>query len=258
MRCPEVVRLLPLFLDSELSPETNYAVAEHFERCPGCLARVERERRLEEEMRARLTEPAPGDAAAWDEAMRAAARQEASARRRRMRGRVAGWAAAAAAALLLAASLPRTHRELDLAGSAAADHSRFVAEAAEEGLPPATLDQLEAIAGRTFPAARPVPGTLPAGYRLLKVGRCTLDGAPVAYLVLVGGGEPVSLFLMDRGELSRFPGAARRLAEDPAGVSCEVKGRAFFLAGAPDRLACGVGKLEAAELERLVLWLLSG
>lgn len=254
MRCPDVVRLLPLFLDSELSPETAYAVAEHLERCPACLARVGRERGLEEQIRARLMEAAPDDAAAWDGAMRAVARQKAPARW----GRMTGWVAAAAAALLLAAFLPRAHRELDLAGSAAADHSRFVTEAADEGLPPATLDELEAVAGRIFRTARPVPRNLPAGYRLLKVGRCTLDGAPVAYLVLAGSGEPVSLFLMDRGELARFPGAAGRLAKDPGGVACEVKGRAFFLAGAPDRLACGVGRLDPAELERLVLWLLRG
>jgi hypothetical protein len=63
---------------------------------------------------------------------------------------------------------------------------------------------------------------------------------------------------MDRRELSRFPDAAERLAENPAVVTCDVKGRAFYLAGVPDFLACGVGKLGVADLQRLVLWLLSG
>ena len=254
MRCHDVTRLLPLYLDSELSPETSFAVAEHLERCPACLARVEGERRLEERIRTRLMEPASDDAAAWERAVRRAAGQGARGRRWHRTGLIA----AGFAALVLAVCLPHIHRELDLAGSAAADPARFVAEVAEEGLPPASLDQLEAIAGRTFRAARPVPPTLPAGYRLLKVGRCTLDGAPVAYLVLAGDGEPVSLFLMERPELARFPGAAGRLAEDPAGVACQVDGRAFFLAGAPDHLACGIGRLAPSRLRDLVLWLLDG
>ncbi len=254
MRCHDVVRLVPLFLDSELSPETNYAVAEHLDRCPACLARVEGERRLEERIRARLMESTPDDAVAWERAVSAAAGQRA----RWRPGRRTGLAAAAAAALLLAAFLPRAHHELDLAGSAAADHARFVAEVTEEDLPPATLDQLEEIASRTLRGSGTTPSSPPAGYRLLKVGRCTLDGAPVAYLILAGSGEPVSLFLMNREDLRRFPGAAERLARDSAGVACEVDGRAFFLAGAGDRLACGVGRLSPPRLRDLVLWLLDG
>lgn len=254
MMCHDVTRLLPLYLDSELSPETSFAIAEHLEVCPTCDARAENERGLELSIRSRLLVPEPEDTAAWDTATGGVRRGLARSPVRR----VALVAAAAVAVVLLATLAPWTHRELDMARSAAADHGRFITEVAEEDVPSATLDQLEVVTTRTLHGSLQVPAALPAGYQLVKVGQCTLDGAPVAYVILTGGGEPVSLFLMDRSELSRFPGAAARLAKEPTGVACDVKGRAFFLTGAADRLACGVGKLDGAELERLVRWLLSG
>ena len=257
MMCHDVTRLLPLYLDSELSPETSFAIAEHLGSCAACQARVERERKLEEEVRDRLTKPAPEDGDAWEQAVRAmASRREAGVRQER-RG-IAVAAAVGVAALLLAAIIPRAHGELDLARSAATDHARFAIQVAAEDVSRATMDELQAVASRTISGAVHVPAGPPAGYRILKVGRCNLDGAPVAYLIIAGSGEPVSLFLMDRQEMSRFPEAARRLAKDPGGVACDVKDCVFYLAAADELLAFGVGELSAAELERLVLWLLSG
>jgi hypothetical protein len=61
---------------------------------------------------------------------------------------------------------------------------------------------------------------------------------------------------MDRAELYRFPDAAARLAQEPDGVACQVGGRRFFLIGAANVVACGIGRMEPAALRDLVRWLL--
>ena len=256
MRCHEAIRLMPLFLDSELSPEVTLEVEEHFESCPECRARLENERRLEDSMRATLFEPDAGDSATWNQAVARAVRI----------GRRPSMPAARSLALVAAAVLVAVfatvilwlpHRELDLARSAAKDHARFVTEVGEEALAPATMRAFLEVGSRTLPPGSTVPTTLPSNYELLKTGQCELDGAPVAYLVIGQHGELISVFLMPRAELRRFPAFAMKLGREKNGVACQIRGRHFFGASTEDVVACAVGRASDAELRRLVRWALS-
>ncbi len=257
MKCHETLRLMSLYLDSELSSEVTLEVQEHLESCPSCRDRFERERRLEESMRATLLEVEPGDAAIWDRAVRAALRI----RRQRFSTlqKIASLAGVAVVATLIAVHFfPAERGELDLARSAASDHSRFLVEVREEVLPPATLAQFRDAGNRTLPPGTGLPTNLPVGYRLLKTGRCKLDDAAVVYLVIRRGGEPISLFLMPRSELHRFPRFAGKLRGEPTGVNCQITGRRFFGVGNRDVVACAVGRADLAELRDLVRWLVAG
>ena len=254
MRCHDVGRFMSLFLDSELSPEINLEIVEHLEQCPSCAARIEGERQLEERMRELLLRSTREDEAAWERAVGLATR--------RARGRVLRWRtmsglalAAALGAILLGVFWPPSHREMDLARSTYTDHSRFLEEAQEEQFSGASLDDLRHVVG-TLSSALPTPASTPSGYRLLKVGRCTLEGAPVAYLILATKDEPISLFIMDRALLQRFPDASARLAKEPVGVTCQVNGRSFFLTSTASAAACGIGRTEPGALRDLVHWLL--
>jgi len=257
MRCHETLRLISLFLDSELSSEVTLEVQEHLESCPSCRDRFERERQLEEGMRATLLEVGPEGAAIWDGAVRAAVRTK----RQRLPTlqRIASLAGVAAFATLIAIHFfPAERGELDLARSAASDHARFLVEVREEALLPATLAQLRDAGKETLPPGTNLPAALPAGYRLLKTGRCRLDDASVVYLVMGHSGEPISLFLMPRSELHRFPRFGDKLRGEPIGVNCQISGRRFFGTGKRDLVACAVGRTDPAELRDLVRWLLAG
>ncbi len=248
---------MSLFLDSELSSEVTLEVQEHLESCRSCCDRFERERRLEETMRAVLLEVGPDDAAVWDRAVLQAVR----ARRQRFSTlqKIASLAGVALFAALIAIYFfPADRRELDLARSAASDHSRFLVEVREEALLPATLTQFRDTGRQTLPPGMNLPAALPAGYRLLTTGRCKLDDASVVYLVMKHSGEPISLFLMPRGELHRFPRFGDKLRVEPVGVNCQISGRRFFGAASQEAVACAVGRADLAELQELVRWLLAG
>ena len=255
MRCHEASRLLPLFLDSELSPEVTLAMEEHFETCEDCRSRLEAERGLEDSMRAALLEPHPLDAATWD---RAAALAVRSGRRGGLTSTRAVALAAAAVSVVVVgfAIVGAPHRELDLARSAASDHARFIVEVSEEALPPATMVEFLDSGRRTLPQGTSLPAELPTGYGLLKTGQCKLDGAPVTYVVMGRRGEPISVFLMARDALRRFPRFAKKLDVEPSGVSCQAAGRRFFGAGNRSIVVCAVGRANPDELRKLVGWAL--
>ncbi len=257
MRCHEARRLMHLYLDSELSTESSFEVAQHLEECPDCAAMFERERTLENNLRDRLLERLPGDDVLWDEALRKAGR--------RSRTGLPRWgstaflaAAAAVVAVLVFALWPRVHPDLDLARAAEADHARFLTELAEDEAPPSNLGALGEIVNRTLHGTPSVPAQPPQGYGVIKVGHCRLNGAQVAYVVIARQGEPVSLFLMDRADLERFPRAAVRLAREPDGVICNVSRRSFFARAGSDWVACGVGEIDSVALRSLVAWFLPG
>src|SRR2546428_4891324 len=170
MRCHEAIRLMPLFLDSELSPEVTLEVEEHFERCADCRARLENERRLEHSMRVTLLEPAAHDAEVWDRAVERAIRIGRRGLMRPMTGPALAVAATIVAVLALVIfGLP--HRELDLARSAAMDHARFVTEVNDEDLPPPTMRAFLDAGSRTLPRGTTLPAILPAEYRLPQTGQ---------------------------------------------------------------------------------------
>ena len=255
MTCHDASRLLPLFLDSELSPEVTLEMEEHFESCGECRRRLAAERGLEDSMRATLLEPGQTDRELWDRAVAVVVRPG---RRGGLAGtRVVGFAAVAGfAAVLVFAVVGLPHRELDLARSAAIDHRRFIVEISEEALPPATMHEFFDAGSRTLPLGTTLPADPPAGYSLLKTGQCTLDGARVAYVVLERQGEPISVFLMARDGLGRFPRFAAKLGIEPSGVNCRVAGRHFFGAGNRRLVACAVGQADPEELRNLVRWAL--
>lgn len=255
MRCHETSRLMPLFLDSELSPEVTLEMEEHFESCSDCRHRLEMESSLEASVRATLVEPEPADGAIWDRAVAKAVQSGRSVRLNM--SKVVFAVAAALVAALAFVVIGAPHRELDLAHSAATDHARFMVEVSEEALPPTSMHEFLDAGRQTLPKGAFLPATLPTGYSLVKTGRCKLDGAPVAYLVLRRGGEPISVFLMPREALHRFPRFAAKLGVEVTGVTCRVAGRRFFGLGSTSVVACAVGRADPNELRRLVRWALT-
>ncbi len=256
MTCHEAMRLLPLFLDSELSPEVTLAMEEHIESCASCRRRLESERNLEKAIRVVLIELQPDDAATWREALDRAVRQRPM--WRLSRGGVAALALGSTLLVGVAMGVMAwPHRELDLARSAATDHARFLVELREEVLPPATIRQFADIAHRTLPLGVDAPRALPSSYELLKTGQCRLNGAPVAYVVVRKNAEPLSVFLMPRQALTRFPAFAARLGTETRGVNCKVRGARFFGLASGNVVACAVGRADPAELQQLVRWALA-
>ncbi len=69
MKCTSVRRRLSLYLDSELGPDTSFAIARHLEGCAPCARRGEGEGKLETLFHAGLGRVDTGERAAWDRAL---------------------------------------------------------------------------------------------------------------------------------------------------------------------------------------------
>lgn len=240
MTCAELRRYLSLHLDSELSPETAADLERHVETCASCAERVRAEERLEHKIRKSLR--GATDAEAWNRAIASFPRP-----RRWAFPLAAGAAAAAILAILL---WPRGHQELDLAAALAKHHSKYVSGhsplGAETSDPAEASRYLQAKLG--FPCRVEKP--LPSDVRLIGARLCYLEGAPTGFYFLHSHRRVVTVAVVAREDLARFPVARGKL--DATGeVHCTVEGKAFVLVADGKRAVTAVGEVPAEELAKL-------
>ncbi len=205
MRCDEVRRYLGPYLDSELDAKTSFEMARHLEACEDCRARLEAEDRLEKAIVGELRRPEPGDDALWE---RARARAE------RPRRRAWLWAAALLVGLAGAAGIFLSTRgaSASLADVLLQDYLKFQA-----GRSPLEIGSPDAAAvERYFKDKMGMALTVApeVGEMKLEGGRkCSLRGAPTAFLVYRCGEERVSVAIFNADQLDRFPSAV--VGEEP-------------------------------------------
>lgn len=205
MRCDEVRRYLGPYLDSELDAKTSFEMARHLEACEECRARLDAEDHLERAIAGELRRPEPGDDALWE---RARARAE------RQRRRAWVWAAALLVGLAGASGIfwSTLRSSASLSDVLLQDYLKFQA-----GRSPLEVSSADAATVERYfkdkmgMALSVVPEV---GEMKLEGGRkCSLRGAPTAFLVYRCGEERVSLAIFNADQLDRFPSAI--VGEEP-------------------------------------------
>lgn len=202
MNCEEARRHWNLYHDSEGDSELYMQINEHLGDCPACAQWFHEQSRLEEELSERL---AAGGLAAdlWQGVLAQAGLTKRSTIRRWF---VFGSVVAVAASLLVAVILGRP-------GSAGPDLPRLTAEhhdrlvGGRQVVQFASTSDLEVEAylrGRVnFPVR--CPPRQDAGFLVEGAGICRLADSRAAYLLGAVEGRPVSIFIMPKEELERFP-----------------------------------------------------
>jgi hypothetical protein len=102
-----------------------------------------------------------------------------------------------------------------------------------------------------FPAQ--VATKLPESARLILGRSCYLEGVPVAYLFFHVDDSPVSVFLLGKESLSRFPQGGARLASGALHFDCHIDEVQFCALDRGDRVACLAGRVSRPKLEALAM-----
>jgi anti-sigma factor RsiW len=206
MTCAEARDNWMLYLDSEGDAALHLQVGEHLGRCPDCAGWFARRRRLEDEVNARL---AAGEAspAVWGRVLAGAGLAP---RRRRPRLLLAGAVAAVAAC---AALVWLTWPAPELGREAARLHRGWLAGEVR----PDFASTSELAVDRYFKAHAPFrvhcPPRSDVRFAVEGAGLHPLaDGHPAGYIVGRVEGAPVSILVLDRRRLARFPRDEGRLA----------------------------------------------
>lgn len=199
MKCDEVQRYLSPYLDSELDPKTSFEMDRHVEQCPICRERLEAEDHLERVIVEELRRPEAGDEELWRKAM---------ARARRPSTRRWGWTAAGLvlAALGALAGFWAARGASDaLSQDLREDYVKY-----QTGRSPLDITSPDAHVVEQFfhdKMGLAVPIRSRVGEMQLEGGRkCSLRGAPTAFLIYRCRGETISLSIFNANQLDRFPG----------------------------------------------------
>jgi anti-sigma factor RsiW len=197
MTCDEFRRYLSPYLDSELDARTSFEMARHLDGCGACRERLDAEDRLEKAIGRELRRPEPGDDALWE-------RVRTKAERPRRRAWMA-WAAGLLAAALAAGGVIRWTRGSapSLADVLLNDYRKF--QAGHSPLEIASADS--GAVERFFKDRMGMALTIPpeVGPMKLEGGRkCSLRGAPAAFLAYRCRDDRVAVAIFDADHLDRF------------------------------------------------------
>ncbi|MGD0956814.1 MAG: zf-HC2 domain-containing protein [Candidatus Acidiferrales bacterium] len=211
MNCSDIAELAPLFLSAELDRQRAAAFDAHLKSCPACMQELERQARLDAELREAVAWE-PVDAGSVDRRVRERISAEAggSARPAPLHRRwVIAVIGAAAALLLVGAGYrgllgPRVAR---VYADAAMDHRLEVVQKAPR---PWKVDPSDVAAlAETQGVPMSVPVALSSGaYHLERAKLCFLDGRMFLHLVYSDGTQEFSVYLRQRAAES-LPGRAR-------------------------------------------------
>jgi anti-sigma factor RsiW len=253
MRCHEVRKFWGPYLDSELDARTSFEIEQHLEACPDCARVFDAEKELDERIFATLragekTNKLWAGIETEVAAPRLAQRLVHFARTRKR----AVFALLAVGLGVLAFALWPRERTLDLAVAVAHDHTKYVTGAMQpqfDALP--SLELLNQTSGRLDAAAF---AKLPAAPDFRSQGKrlCHLSGVPVAWTLARVGQLPVSVVVLRRAELDRFPQVQERLQAGHA-VVCSRSGRFQFAARVVgEHVVCAIAATSRERLEDLV------
>ncbi len=211
MNCSDIAQLTPLYLALELDRERAGAFDAHLKSCPSCMQELERQARLDAELREAVAwEPVDAGSVERRVRERIAAEAGVGARRSPLPRRWVVAAIGVAAALLLVAAGYRGllgPRVAPVYADAALDHRLEVVQKAPR---PWKVDASEVAAlAETQGIPMSVPVALGSGaYRLERAKLCFLDGRIFLHLVYSDGTQEFSVYLRQRGAES-LPGRAR-------------------------------------------------
>ncbi len=239
MNCNKVRRYLSPYLDSELTPEVSFEMAQHLESCAECGRRVEGEQRLEQLIRASLGRMLPEDGRAWDRAL--AGIVGAPARRLGLYGGMAA-AASLAALILFVTWRSRGESEADLVVAMRANHEQYMAGQLLPQIHCDDPDEIDAYFEGRFSVLPRISRT--GKLSIVGARLCTLGPFPCAFLMGQLGDADISLFFLEPELVSEFPPMRDFVLLRERLDSTSVFA---FLDG--DRIVCAVGEVDLQVLE---------
>lgn len=254
MKCEEVHRHLGLYLDSELSNDLSFLIAEHIQSCPSCLERFHSEQKIEKHLRSVLCQDGPEDLQIWDNAL-----AKVTGIRPKLRKHWFGYIAAAAC-LLLALGLGTwfttfRHHEMDLASSVAQCHLEYLGNRLGPAIETRDIQRLERFFSERMEFPTSFVRDFPSGYILTGGKTCFLDKVPAVFWMVRKGNVALSIFSFARDQLLVFPDATKLAAAKDGRFHCKVGDFEFFTLVDQKRVISAVGEVSGEELETLLLHL---
>lgn len=240
MKCEEVQRYLSPYLDSELDPKTSFEMERHLEQCLNCRERLESEGQLERAVVEELRRPEAGDEELWRKAMSRARRPS----KRRWVWTAAGLVLAALGALAGLWAMRGTSDSLS--HDLREDYLKYQA-----GRSPLDVSSPDAQPVKQFfqdKMGLAVPVLSRVGEMQLEGGRkCSLRGAPTAFLVYRCKGGTISLSIFNADQLDRFPGVG---SLEQSSID-ESRGIRVLALRSGWKVICATGNVSSKELVEL-------
>jgi anti-sigma factor RsiW len=254
MNCQEARRHWNLYYDSEGTPDLFQQINGHLETCAECAAWYRRQEVLEEELTRRIAagEPTPE---LWASILPTpAARPVAGGASRRL---LLSLVAVLAASVLVAVGIavwPKAKpsvAEGDLAELSSQQHRELLAgERAIDFRSSSDLEVEEFLRKRVeFPVR--CPPRKDTGFMVAGAGTCRFDGQKAAYLVGKLDGGDVSIFILSRDSLKRFPRQSD-LLQRARMLDCRDGDYRLAMAAIDKNLVLVIGRASCAKLSRVV------
>ncbi|MDA1052396.1 MAG: zf-HC2 domain-containing protein [Planctomycetota bacterium] len=251
MNCEQTRQHWHLFHDSEGDAELHQRINEHLSMCPECARWFFQQSQLEEAVTETLRQ---GERTAdmWDRISRRAVSTEPTAARSRY---LLGGILVLAASMLIVVSLvfwnAADGSSRDLTTLSVGLHEKLATGREDVKFSSGSHIEIEEYLRRqvTFPVR--CPPREDAGFHAAGGGVCKFDQAPVAYVVGQVGGQRVSVFIMSRESLSRFPeqqaALQRRQIVSQQRGDCEV-----VMGEVNENLVLVVGRVTTDQLDRVL------
>lgn len=208
MNCDEVRRHWHLYHDSEGDAALHLKINEHLASCSACADWFSKQSRFEGLLTRHIVS-APSDPQLWPSVLAGAGVAIPSSRRRFLRPVMV--AACLAAAVLVAVTVgfewvvPPSGGQPSLSAQAASWHTRLAGGAMVAPFHSASDLEVEEYLRRQVSFPVRCPPRSDAGFAVHGAGTCKLAGEQAAYLVGSVERTPVSIFILSRDSLSRFP-----------------------------------------------------
>jgi hypothetical protein len=204
MTCHEVRQHWMLYFDSEGDAELHFRISDHLAMCPTCAEWFAQQQRLEQALGDKL---AAGQATPdlWSRALnRAGVRSQPRSRWRWLAG--AGSLAAAAAIALVIIQFTGMSRSSDLGRLAASWHEKLVAGTVEPDFQSNSDSEVDRYLKAKVPFGVRCPPRTDVNFAVKGAGVCPVtDGENAAYIMGRVGPARVSILVLDRASLDRFP-----------------------------------------------------
>lgn len=251
MKCPKVKAYLHLYLDSELSPETTFEIAQHLDECEPCRALASGEQRLESLLRERLVQSAPDDSQMWGRAVRQAIpinRFAASLSTRVIYGLAAVLVLSAGAILW---SRYFSHGELDLAEAVANAHTEVIEDSKHTFAVTGESSRVDSFFREQLSARFDMNLSGLDNCRSLEGSICDVQGVKTAHIVC-DADTSVSLFWMSASDLSAFPAALARFEKEGPYIHCTVQPYEFCAFRDHGAVIVGIGSVPETQLRSIL------
>ncbi|MGR3317957.1 MAG: anti-sigma factor family protein [Candidatus Anammoxibacter sp.] len=259
MNCEEVKHYIELFMDSELDPKTNLEVSEHLSYCAKCNKRFAHEQEVENRIVSIFSEREDSAQDArdinqiWAGALSKINKQEKIPFRLRLRKRylAPAFAGFMVALFLVIYAFPENN---DLVAAASHCHSEYldnkIVPTIETDVP---KDITNYFANKfAFPITLPIEDQENSGSKLIGARLCYLKETAVAYVMYRYHNTPLSLFYIDKKDLSNFPKTKDLLAKQDCFERTNVNGSNLVAMNSEDTIVCAVSSLDVQLLRKVV------